>query len=88
MKIRDMILSSESLKEIVEREKESQSYDAWSEKFAEITATCNAAMPPETRRIDRLLFLTRQCYLAGFLYGLTLMNDTIKSFAEDETESD
>lgn len=86
MNIKSLIISEEDLKKIADQQQEELSYDVWNEALAEISQSIIGQIPQGTSRIDRVSYLARQSYLVGFMRGVTLINELIKSYAAEETE--
>ena len=87
MNIKDLIISEKNLNVIAAQQQEELSYEVWMKYFSEITESLTEQIPQEAAPIDRISYLARQSYLVGFMQGVTLINDTIKSFAAEETEA-
>lgn len=88
MNIKSLIISEEDLKKIADQQQEELSYDVWNETLAEISQSIIDQIPQGTSRIDRVSYLARQSYLVGFMSGVTLINELIKSYAAEETEAE
>ena len=88
MNIKSLILSEEDLKKIADQQQEELSYEVWNEALAEISQSIIDQIPQGTARIDRISYLARQSYLVGFMRGVTLINELIKSYAAEETNAE
>lgn len=88
MNIKSLIISEEDLKKIADQQQEELSYDVWNEALVEISQSIIDQIPQGTSRIDRVSYLARQSYLVGFMRGVTLINELIKSYAAEETEAE
>lgn len=88
MSIKSLILSEEDLKKIADQQQEELSYEVWNEALAEISQSIIDQISQGTARIDRISYLTRQSYLVGFMRGVILINELIKSYAAEETNAE
>lgn len=84
--IQKLIVSEEDLQRIAGIQQEELSYEVWSNMFSQITESIAGHIPHGTSRIDKISYLARQAYLAGFMQGVILINDVIKSYAVEEQE--
>ena len=84
--IQKLIVSEEDLQRIADIQQEELNYKVWSNMFSEITESIAGHIPHGTTRIDKISYLARQAYLAGFMQGVILINDVIKSYAVEEKE--
>lgn len=80
MELKDAILSDEGIKILVNRTLDDLTLDAISELYVSVAESIKELIPPDTSIAERILFTARFVYIQGFMNGLTLMNDAIKSF--------
>ena len=88
MNIKSLIISEEDLKKIADQQQEELSYDVWNEALAEISKSIIGQIPQGTSRFDRVSYLARQSSLVGFMRGVILINELIKSYAAEETNAE
>lgn len=80
MELKNAILSDEQIKIIGNRALDDLTPDAISDLYMSIAESIKELIPPDTSVVERILFTARFVYIHGFMNGLTLMNDAIKSF--------
>lgn len=83
--VRELIVTDEDLTKLSDCQHEALDYETWSKMFAEIAKSCRAEIPADAPPIDRIMWIARKTYIAGFLEAFHTVSETVRScLAEEE----
>lgn len=84
-KLQELIIEPEQMEEIARLQEETLDYSATIELMAKLVEA--RSIKPEEQAglapIDRIGYLVRNAYIAGYINGVNTLNEAIKSFIAD-----
>lgn len=78
--VRELIVTDEDLAKLADCQQKALDYETWAKMFAEIAKSCQAEIPADAPPIDRILWLARKAYIAGFLEAFCTVSETVRSY--------
>ena len=82
--VRELIVTDEDLAKLADCQQKALDYETCAKKYSEIAKSCQAEIPADAQPIDRILWLARKAYIAGFLEAFCTVRETVRSYLDKE----
>lgn len=82
--VRELIVTDEDLAKLADCQQKALDYETWAKMFADIAKSCQAEIPADAPPIDRIMWIARKTYIAGFLEAFYTVSETVRSYLAEE----